>query len=175
MLTTHFGTRRLIFSLLMLLFVLSASGCGAPVTSQAKPQQDPQEKFVANFERVNATIEEFSYPESSLLFAPRERPNTYEQMAQTRHNIRYNRYNRHSAIYKTADSIEKVSAYYTKRHLKMDPISGSDQRVFICCEPELRITLTKLQNGTSITIEVPSSITQPTTQLANKETLNNDN
>jgi hypothetical protein len=169
-----FSSKSVLLPLLILLITIGTSGCGAPVTSHAKPQEDLKEKFVGDWERINATIEELSYPEASLLFAPRERPSMTEQMAQERHNIRFNRSNKHSAIYKTSDPLEKVIKFYSNRHLRPEPVVRDNQRVFICCEPEVRVTLTKFEDGTSITIEVPSG-TQPKMQLANSPTSPDEN
>ena len=107
--------KRVALVLSILLSVINAVGCGVPVTSQAKPQEKPKPQ--TDWERITTTIDKFTYPQSTLLFAPREKPNEYETKAQNRFNIKFNRTNKHYAILKTADSLEKVVAYYNKNHM----------------------------------------------------------
>src|SRR5437588_8558056 len=73
-----------------------------PAQAAARPQP-----VRVDWQRINATIDQFTYPKSTLLFAPREQASSEEQSAQEKYKVNINRLNKRYAIFKTSETLEK--------------------------------------------------------------------
>ncbi|MEW6731829.1 MAG: hypothetical protein AB1489_10920 [Acidobacteriota bacterium] len=165
------GIRKTVLSTIILLAVMTLTGCGRPLTLTGKQINTAAEKSLDDWQRISTTIQQFSYPQALLLFAPQKTSSRSELYAQNRHKINPYRYGKHWAIFKTNDPFEKVASYYSKRGMRPLPGNRHDQRTFACCEPQVKIILTAVENGTSITLEVPiTTAEQPAMELAEDPT-----
>lgn len=160
-------TKQYLFTLFVIGISLTSMGCTS--SRIEKPVEVVAAAPETDWEQVTAAFTQLNYPNAERLFEPEPEPSSMETRAQQRLKIRHNRFQRYIAISKTRDNIKDVVEFYADRGLRLQPVVYEHQRVLVCCDPQITITLRAVENGTNITVEVPSALGQlPETMLADR-------